>query len=376
MTVEADTASTGSFATISDDAVERLRAMIGRPIRSDRPHVTELTPDAVRHWAYGIGDRNPLWVDPEHPVAGGARPAPPSALLAMDKVLSGYVTGLPGIHAMWAGMDLTFERPLQVGDRLTGSATLKELRERPTKFAGRSFQQIYEVPFHDPDGALVATGESYCFRTERDAARERGKYQPHRVTWTSDQIEDIAQRYRDQETRRRGATPRHVEDVQVGEELPEITKGPYTATTAIAFLLGWGGLYVRAHADAFALFDSHPALALPNEWGVPEPPERVHWDEDLARRVGVPGAYDYGPERASWLGHVVTDWMGDTGFLRRIGVQVRRHNMIGELVTCGGTVREVDPATGTVRLELTAVNQDGAESARGSAEVVLPARAG
>lgn len=269
-------------------------------------------------------------------------------------------------------MDLTFERPLRAGDRLTGTATLHELRERPTKFAGRSFQQIYRVPFHDPDGTLVATGESYCFRTERDAARERGKYQPHRVTWTPAQIDDIARRYRDQEARRRGTTARHVQDVRVGEQLPEITKGPYTATTAIAFLLGWGGLYVRAHADAFALFDSHPALALPNEWGVPEPPERVHWDEDLARRVGVPGAYDYGPERASWLGHVVTDWMGDDGFLRRLGVQVRRHNMIGELVTCGGVVREVDPATGTVRLELTAVNQDGQESARGSAEVVLP----
>lgn len=100
MTAESRT-ETGSFATISDDAVDRLRAMIGQPVRSDRPHVTELTPDAIRHWAYGIGDRNPLWVDPDHAAARGrAQPAPPSALLAMDKVLSGYVTGLPGIHAM------------------------------------------------------------------------------------------------------------------------------------------------------------------------------------------------------------------------------------------------------------------------------------
>lgn len=368
-------ASGGEFATISDEAVAKLRTMIGEPIRSDRPHVTELTPDAIRHYAYGIGDRNPLWVDPEYAAGRGRRQgAPPSALLAMDKVFSGYVTGLPGIHAMWAGADFVFERPLRAGDRLTGTATLKELRERPSRFAGRSFQQIYTVPFHDPDGTLVATGESYCFRTERDTARERGKYVPSRVTWTPDQIAEIAQRYRDEEARRRGATPRHVEDVRVGDEVPAITKGPYTATTAIAFLLGWGGLYVRAHADAFALFDSHPALGLPNEWGVPEPPERVHWDENLARRVGVPGAYDYGPERASWMGHLVTDWMGDDAFLRRLSVQVRRHNMIGELVTCAGTVREVDVPARTVVLDLTAVNQDGEESARGSAEVVLPAR--
>jgi acyl dehydratase len=100
----------------------------------------------------------------------------------------------------------------------------------------------------------------------------------------------------------------------------------------------------------------------------------VHWDPILAARVGVPGAYDYGPERCSWMSHVATDWMGDDGFLRRINVQVRRHNLIGELVTLGGSVRSVDAATGVVELELIATNQDGHESARGTAEVVLPRR--
>jgi acyl dehydratase len=114
-------------------------------------------------------------------------------------------------------------------------------------------------------------------------------------------------------------------------------------------------------------------LAIPNEWGVPEPPERVHWDPDLARRVGVPGAYDYGPERVSWLSHVVTDWMGDDGFLQYLDVQVRRHNVIGELVTCSGTVTAVHPDTRTVEIKLEATNQDGHESARGTARVVLPA---
>ena len=32
--------------------------------------------------------------------------------------------------------------------------------------------------------------------------------------------------------------------------------------------------------------------------------------------VGAPGAYDYGPERCSWLTHHLTNWMGDDGFLR------------------------------------------------------------
>ncbi|PBC47423.1 MaoC family dehydratase N-terminal domain-containing protein [Rhodococcus sp. ACPA1] len=361
------------FASVTDNQLAELRSMIGKPIRSDRPHVTELTVDAVRHYALGIGDRNPLWSDPER-AAEGRIGVPPTALLAMDKVFSGYVTGLPGIHAMYAGTSFSFERKPVVGDRLTGSAVLKELIERPSKFAGRSWQQIYEVPFHDEAGALVCTGQSYCFRIERDNAREGKKYEDIRVEWTTDQIAEIAQRYRDEEARRRGTVTRYVEDVEAGDALPPITKGPYTATTAIAYLLGWGGLYVRGHGDAFDLFERHPALGIPNELGVPEPPERVHWDADLARRVGVPGAYDYGPERVSWMGQVVTDWMGDDGFLKTLDVQVRRHNVLGELVTCDGSVSRVDPATGEIDIVLNAINQDGFESARGTATVVLPNR--
>jgi acyl dehydratase len=365
--------STTHFVSITEEAVAFLRERIGEPVRRGRPFVTELSADAIRHYAFGIGDRNPLWTDPAY-APGGVLRAPPSILFATDKILSGYVMGLPGIHAMFAGADLRFERPLVEGDRLTGSASLKALTERPSRFAGRSFQQIYEVRFTDEHGTLVASGDSYCFRTERDAARERGKYDEIRVDWTPEQIEEIAGRYRDEEARRRGAEPRYVQDVSPGDPVPPITKGPYTATTAIAYLLGWGGLYVRAHGDAFDLFAKHPALGIPNEHGVPEPPERVHWDADLARRVGVPGAYDYGPERVSWMGHAVTDWMGDAGFARRLNVQVRRHNVLGELVTCEGKVRSVEASTGVVELELWATSQDGHESARGTAEVVLPRR--
>jgi acyl dehydratase len=364
---------TTEFATITTEAVTDLRNRIGEPVRRGRVYVTELTADAIRAYAYGIGDRNPLWCEPSYAAPRG-RLAPPSILFATDRILSGYVMGLPGIHAMFSGADLRYERRLRQGDRLTGTARLKDLIERPSRFAGRSFQQVYEVEFHDQDGALVAVGDSSCFRVARDAARDAGKYEPIRLQWSPEEVAEIARRYRDEEARRRGAEPRYVEDVRVGDPVPAITKGPYTATTAVAFLLGWGGLYVRAHGDAFALYEQHPALAIPNEWGVPEPPERVHWDPDLAGRVGVPGAYDYGPERCSWMSHLVTDWMGDDGFARRVTVEVRRHNVLGELVTCDGTVRSVDVGTGLVELELRAVNQDGHESARGSAEVVLPHR--
>ncbi|HTD26533.1 MAG TPA: hypothetical protein VK649_06135, partial [Candidatus Elarobacter sp.] len=142
------------------------------------------------------------------------------------------------------------------------------------------------------------------------------------------------------------------------------------------FVQGWGSLYVRAHGLAFDLFERHPALGIPNEFGVPEPPERVHWDADLARAVGVPAPYDYGPERVAWLGHLVTNWMGDAGTLARLNVQVRRHNLIGDTTWCRGRVaaKTVLEARGEVTLDLVAVNQRDETIAQGQAVVVLPRR--
>lgn len=369
-----------TFGTITDEALADLRSTIGREVRRGQPYVEELNADAIRHYAVGIGDQNPLWVDREY---AASKPyghlAPPTILYAMDKILSGYVSGLSGVHAMFAGTTFRWRRRLVAGDRLRGVARLKDVIERPSRFAGRSIQQIYEVIFIDQNGETVAVTESYCFRTERDAARDRGKYTADAnaaTSWTVEQLTEIGAAFRRQEEARRGATPRYVEDVSIGDPLPPLVKGPYTATTAVSYLLGWGGLYVRSHGHAFNLYEEHPTLAIPNEMGVPEPPERVHWDPLLARRVGVPGAYDYGPERVSWMGHVVTDWMGDDGFLAELDVQIRRHNLIGDLVTLDGSVTGVDTATGEVTVSLDARDHRGEESARGSATVVLPRRSG
>src|SRR5215831_12490302 len=353
------------FPTISDEALAALRALIGAPIRRPEPYIEVATRDAIRHWAHGIGDRNPVWRE--------RRLAPPTILFAMDRIVSGYVSGLPGIHAMYGGTDFRWRRPIREDERIAGESVLLDLVERRSAFARRAFQQIYRTTFSDRDGAVVCEADSWCFRTERDTARERGKYKPaesHR--YSPEEIEAIRAGYAAEEIR--GATPRYWEDVREGESLPEVIKGPLTVTSVVAFVQGWGSLYVRAHGFAFDLFERHPALAIVNAFGVPEPPERVHWDDALARGVGVPAAYDYGPERVAWLGHLVTNWMGDDGFLERLNVQVRRHNLIGDTTWCRGTVA-AKVAPGDVRLELVAVNQRGETTAVGEANVRLPLRA-
>ena len=355
----------GRFPTITEDALDALRARIGQQVRRPEPYIEVASRDAIRHWADGIGDRNPFWL--RHGIA------PPTILFAMDRVVSGYVGGLPGIHAMYAGTDFRWRLPIREGDRIIGDSVLLDLIEKPSTFARRAIQQIYRTTFRNQDGATVCEADSWCFRTERDTARERGKYKTTaRAQYTPEEIERFRQSYRGEQIR--SATPRRWEDVTVGESLPVVCKGPLTVTSVIAFIQGWGSLYVRAHGLAFDLFERHPALGIPNEFGSPEPPERVHWDEPFARAVGVPGAYDYGPERVAWLGHLVTNWMGDRGALRRLNAQVRRHNLIGDVTWCHGRVLSKDDAAGTVTLQLRAINQRNEVTATGEAVVELPRR--
>jgi acyl dehydratase len=354
-----------SFPVITDAALAELRRRIGQPVRRPQPYLEVATRDGVRHWADGIGDRNPHWL--AHGVA------PPTILLAMDRIVSGYVGGLPGVHAMYAGTDFRWERAIRIDEAITGQSVLLGLVEKPSRFAARAVKQIYRTTFRNQDDAVVCVADSWCFRTERDTARERGKYRGlPRPRYSEAELDAIRTAYREEQVR--GAVSRWWEDVVPGEALPEVVKGPLTVTSVIAFIQGWGSLYVRGHGQAFELFERHPALGIPNAFGVPEPPERVHWDEPFAQAVGVPGAYDYGPERVAWLGHLVTNWMGNDGFLRRLNVQVQRHNLIGDTTWCRGEVTGKN-ADGNVELSVRGVNQRGEVTAAGTATVVLPRRA-
>jgi acyl dehydratase len=370
-----DAQRTGPAARITEPELEALRARIGKDIHLPQPHIEEATKDAIRHWAHGIGDTNPLWCDEHYArqTPYGDLLAPPTFLYAADRIVSGYVGGLPGVHAMFAGTDWEWHRVIRRGTTFKVSAQLKELVEHRGRFSGRAIQQIYRVDFRDQDGDLIASADSWCFRTERDTARELGKYgviEPH--VFSREELAEISDAYARE--RPRGSEPRYWEDVVVGDALPDLLKGPYTPTTAVTFDQGWGGLYLAGHRVAYDMFRRHPALGIPNEFGVPEPPERVHWDGEMARAVGVPDAYDYGPERVSWLGHVATDWMGDAGQLRRLRIEVRRHNLVGDLTTCSGRVaaKELDGERGIVTCQLSAANHRGERIAEGTATIELP----
>ncbi len=369
------------FPKITEQALDELRARIGVPITDTiEPWNFEATRDGIRHYAHGIGDDNPLWCDPSYAekTAYGSIVALPSFLFSTSRIVSGYVGGIPGVHAMWAGADWSWYKPVLRNDVISTNAYLKDLIEHQTRFAGRSFQQIYHVDFFNQHGDKVAECDSWCFRTDRDEAREKGtKYTGAKgrvEPFTDEQLAGYNELYANEEIR--GATPRYWEDVKEGEALPRMMKGPMTVTGFIGYAQGWGGLYIRANKLAWKLQTKHPGLGIKNRFNVPDCPERVHWDEDFALMVGAPGAYDYGPERCSWLTHQLTNWMGDAGFLRQSKCQIRRHNPDGDVLFIDATVARkfVQDGRHLVEIMQRAETHRGEASAMGSAIVELPSR--
>jgi len=158
-----------------DDMIDALRQRIGveRPIPC--PYNTEATRDAIRHFAHGLGDLNPLWQDAGYAAETrwGGVIAPPCFLFSCG---FGRTGGLPGVHGMFAGSEWTFHRPVRPGTPIQATMQLVEVIEKTGQFAVRQILQIDESIYRDDEANMLATVRNPVMRTERQTAQDKGKY--------------------------------------------------------------------------------------------------------------------------------------------------------------------------------------------------------
>lgn len=101
---------------------------------------------------------------------------------------------------------------------------------------------------------------------------------------------------------------------------------------------GWGGYGVGPLKFAHQLRRRMPAFYQQDEYGVPDVVQRLHWDAERAQALGIPAPYDYGQMRAAWVSHLLTNWIGDDGWLAEMDLQLRGFNYHGDVHRCTGTV--------------------------------------
>jgi hypothetical protein len=110
--------------------------------------------------------------------------------------------------------------------------------------------------------------------------------------------------------------------------------------------------------------------------GLADVPELVHMEDSRAQTIGIPGAYDYGCQRISWLDNVVTNWMGDDGFIKNLNGTLKRFNIVVDTHWMKGKVTKKYIIDGEhlVDIECWGENQRGEITLPGSATVRLPSK--
>jgi acyl dehydratase len=365
----------------TDAMLADMRALIGTDLRTEaclnNEHATRL---AILRFCEGIGDDNPLWTDPEYAAEGphGTLVAPPSFIFAC---LGSVQVGWPGLGGFHAETKMTFNRPIRVGDKITARVVFDGF-EGPieSSFGGRRIKDYLRQEYRNQDGELVATFICSRMRFERSEMQKRAPSRavqlPH--PWTEAEIAAIEADVLAEAPR--GDNPRYWDDVNVGDEIDVITKGPIGLTDEIAFIAAGAAPIPRisAHGVALRRYRKHPKWAFrdPTTHAL-EPVYSVHYNDYAAKLQGAQAAYDVGIQRTCWGIHALTNWMGDAGKLKALTGQYRSHVYLSDVVRLGGRVdaKEID-ADGdhVVKLTTWGRNQRDQEVMPGTAVVALPQR--
>jgi acyl dehydratase len=137
----------------------------------------------------------------------------------------------------------------------------------------------------------------------------------------------------------------YFEDVQVGDELPPLVKGPIQQ--------------IQLTRYAGASGDFNP----------------IHQDDEFAKAAGMGGVFAHGMLSMGFVAQALTDWSG-AGTVRKLGVRFAALVRLQDTVTCRGRVlaKSAKDDVRLVELEVWAENQKGAKVVTGKATVALPSR--
>ena len=130
--------------------------------------------------------------------------------------------------------------------------------------------------------------------------------------------------------------------LEVGKEIPELVKQPSTQQ-----LVMWAG----------ASGDFNP----------------IHYDKDFSTSKGLPGVIVPGQLVLAFLVEMVTDWLGDSGELKKISVSYKGMNFPGSTITCRGVIKAKLDSERQLTLDIWAENPAGEKTVAGTAAVTFAA---
>ena len=302
--------------------------------------------DNIRRWATAMGDLNDRYMIPEYAAKTkyGRLVAPPLFLQSVCFVGAGMLaTELEGARGFHSGSDWTFFKPVLEGDVLDFDGfTVIDAKAAPSRFSGEMIIIAGACQYRNQEQETVGVVKGFVHSSAgNSAALDTGKYQqivePYR--YTEEELRRIEEA-KDQEEMR-GSEPRYWEDVAEEDSIGHLVIGPHTIMDTIAHIAGTQGCFAlagtgsrlsRAWIKNMRLEGSEKG---PEIWDA-----RINafvngelgptWTTISGGATGAPGAYDTGAERECIGSVLLTNWMGDDGFLWKYNVRFVRFVVHGD----------------------------------------------
>ncbi len=336
---------------------------------------TRVTSDTVRHFVDGIGDINPLYRDLHYALGSKYRCliAPPTFLETIN--YSQHPDNLPlGVEGFLSGFEWEYFKPVCEGD--VYNARVVYPLDVQLK-ASRSFSQLVVVTEKGDllrqGGEIVAAYKSWVIFLEGRGKASGPADEMPRYTQA-----DIQKVYEAQDNEvPRGREARFWEDVEVGQELPPVVRGPYSLSEKFAWFVGKGNPPSCVSDRLFRII----AAKHNSGRGIYDPGLNVYlrpsmFDAKTQADRGITRFHDAGAQRNAWRTMVLTNWMGDEGFLWKSKAELRGLNQEGDVTWCKAKVAKkyLDRGNCCIDLESWCENQRQEITMPGSATIILPSR--
>lgn len=395
----------------------RLTSAIGKQFRVRDEVISDkkMSRENLLHFALSTGNLDPLFFDPEYAEAAPhARFLPPltwfTQLIDPNVGAQALYTGLvrpsveyvgdepdpappvdsgpplhflDGLRSFNAALSYRRVSPPRIGDTFTIDGEVSSVVEKKSRRFGSFAIVRSDITIHGSDGVPVATGYGSSIVYDFDslvAENPLGDQGDGRVN-SADPVspaEAIAQ------VERRGQVPLYEDDVELGDLIRPLYKGTLDEAEIAVYSVKWGA-NPAADVDiekAWSLLERgdgvraarlYREIAMNPEYGFGV---QRHVNVSEAKSEGAPGAYDIGTQRAAWVAQAVTDWMGTSGVIVALEVEIRGFLVVGDDAWCKGVVtgKTSVEAGVLVTLDVWVENQRGVKVTTGRAEVILPRR--
>ncbi|WP_248905822.1 FAS1-like dehydratase domain-containing protein [Halocatena marina] len=340
---------------------EHLQERIGETHTTVQGLVVEA--GKVAEFARAVSDDNPIHYDPEAAKSRGFDSVPAPLTFTRTGVFPRYRTGAEldlgfrPAYVLHGEHSYEYERPLLVGDVVSGETTLVDVYEREGSRGGTMTFAEVETVYRDRSDERVLAERATVIETDGAVTESSTDRTPHgdhddghRLSDTDHSLESQSSEQIERATlpdslvtETTAPDPARMGTLEVGDTAPTVTVGPLRRHDFVRYAGSSG--------------DFNP----------------IHYDEPYAQAAGNPSVFGQGMFTAGIAAHMVADWFG-LDAVKMFSIRFQSQTWSGDTITANAEVTSVNMDDGDeyVEADLHVVRADGERVLTGQATAVLP----